>query len=53
MEQFFQSILELGDRCQVIIGITIKDLDTKSVIEKLDNKKYHMISISGKAFQAQ
>lgn len=51
MEQFFKSIIEYGSTCQVLIGITIKDSDTKSAIAKLENDTYNIISIGTKAFK--
>lgn len=51
MDQFLESIIELGNKCQVIVGITIKDSDTKRTIEKLDNKVYNLVTVKNKAFQ--
>lgn len=50
MGQFFDSIIEFGGVCQVIIGITIKDSDTKAAIDKLDSNKYRITKIEHKAF---
>lgn len=36
---------------QIIVGITIKDSDTRKEIEKLPNESYHLIEIANKAFQ--
>ncbi len=51
MEKFFESILQLGTGCQTIIGITVKDIDTKNTIEKLDKGTYHIVNVKNKAFQ--
>lgn len=51
MEQFFDSIINFKGVCQVIIGITIKDSDTKAAIEKLDSSVYKIIKIGQKAFK--
>lgn len=51
MEQFFKSIIEYEDTCQVLIGITIKDSDTKSAIAKLEDNTYKIIDIHQKAFK--
>ncbi|MFR1888367.1 MAG: hypothetical protein ACLSX0_01185 [Anaerostipes caccae] len=50
LKSFIDSILLLKEKSQVILGITIKDQDTKEVIENLDPKNYHMIEIKTKAF---
>ena len=51
MEEFFNSLLDLGEKSQIIVGITVKDTDTKSEIEKLPTELYHIIPIASKAFQ--
>lgn len=51
MKSFFESILELTDSCQVVMGITLKDSDTKRVIAELPEGKYKQINIPNKAFQ--
>lgn len=51
MEEFFNSLLDLGKTTQIIVGITVKDTDTKSEIEKLPTELYHIIPIANKAFQ--
>lgn len=51
MQNFFNSILKLGNNCQIIIGITIKDIDTKKTIEGLGKDKYNLIKVKNKAFQ--
>ncbi len=51
MEQFFNSIINLGKICQTIIGITIKDSDTKHAIEKLPKDSYGIIQVQNKAFR--
>jgi hypothetical protein len=50
MEQFFKSILQFNGKCQVFIAITIKDSDTRNIINNLDSNKYKIINISSKAF---
>lgn len=52
MVHFFETILAFGDRGQVIIGITVKDRETKAAIKKLDADKYNIIDVGEKAFQA-
>lgn len=51
MKSFFESILELTDKCQVVMGITLKDRDTKQVIDKLPKGKFKCIDVPNKAFQ--
>lgn len=51
MQSFFKSILELTDNCQVIMGITVKDSDTKHIISELPEGRYKQINIPNKAFQ--
>ena len=36
---------------EIIVGITVKDTDTKSEIKKLPIELYHIIPIPNKAFQ--
>ena len=47
---FFDSILNLGDNCQVIIGITINNADIRKVISEIDGDKCVVINIGEKAF---
>lgn len=51
MKSFFENILELTDKCQVVMGITLKDSDTKQVIDKLPKGKFKCIDVPNKAFQ--
>ena len=51
MQKFFKSIIEVGNTAQIIVGITVKDTETKSEIEKLPSKKYRIIKVKNKAFQ--
>lgn len=51
MREFFNSIINLQDECQIIIGITIKDSDTKAIIDELNKEKYNLIKIEEKAFK--
>ena len=51
MKSFFENILELTDKCQVVMGITLKDRDTKQVIDKLPKGKFKCIDVPNKAFQ--
>lgn len=51
MKSFFENILELTDKCQVIMGITLKDRDIKQVIDKLPEGKFKCIDVPNKAFQ--
>lgn len=51
MENFFNSIIAMDQKHQTIVGITIKDSDTKSMIEKLPKGKYKLIPVRNKAFQ--
>lgn len=47
---FFDSILKLGDACQVIIGITINNVDIRSVISEIEGEDCNLINIGEKAF---
>lgn len=47
---FFDSILKLSDRCQVIIGITINNADIRKVISEIEDDKCNLINIGEKAF---
>ena len=50
MKAFFDSILKLKGSCQVIIGLTLKDSDTKKVIEELPKDQCLQHIINHKAF---
>ena len=47
---FFDSILNLGDNCQVIIGITINNADIREVISEIGEEKCNVVNIGEKAF---
>lgn len=47
---FFNNIIALGERCQVIAGITVNNADIKSVISNMDANSYKYIHIGEKAF---
>lgn len=47
---FFDSILNLGDNCQVIIGITINNADIQEVISEIGEEKCNVVNIGEKAF---
>lgn len=51
MEEFFKSLLNFGKTSQIIVGITVKDTDTKLEIQKLPKELYHIIQVKNKAFQ--
>lgn len=51
MSSFFESILNLGNACQTIVGITIKDSDTKATLEEIEDKSYKLIMVQNKALQ--
>lgn len=51
MDMFFDSILRLNKGCQTIVGITVKDRDTKSMLENLEKDSYKLILVKNKAFQ--
>lgn len=50
LQKFFDSIIALKGKCQVILGITVRDRDTELAISKLEDNDYHMIHIGNKAF---
>lgn len=50
MEKFFDSIIKLENKCQIIVGITIKDSDTKSILGNLPKDMYKLIPVKNKAF---
>lgn len=47
---FFKSIIALGNKCQVIVGITVNNADIKNIITNLEPKMYKYIHIGEKAF---
>ena len=49
-EAFINSILELGEDSQVIVGITINNSDIRKTIESIGKEKYTFIHIGEKAF---
>ena len=51
MKNFFESIVELGKNCQTIVGITVKDSDTKEILANLKKDAYRLIDVKNKAFQ--
>ena len=51
MSSFFKSILDLGKECQTIVGITVKDSDTKTIFDKIEDKSCKLIKVQNKAFQ--
>ncbi|SMF90950.1 hypothetical protein SAMN05661091_5299 [Paenibacillus uliginis N3/975] len=50
MEKFFDYIIKLKNS-QVIVGITVKDSDTRQAISKLPAEKYNLIRVPNKAFR--
>ena len=46
----FDSILKLGEECQVLIGITINNVDIRKVISEIEGDKCNLINIGEKAF---
>lgn len=48
---FFDSILNLGDNCQVIIGITINNADIREVISEIGEENCNVVNIGEKAFE--
>lgn len=51
LQSFFESVLKLTDNCQVIMGLTLKDTDTKRIIKNLPEEKHKRIDVPSKAFQ--
>lgn len=51
MKRFFSSLITFTERSQTIVGITIKDTDTKNVISNLPSDSYRLITVPNKAFQ--
>lgn len=51
MKEFLDNIIEFDDNCQVLVAITLKDGDTKDVINGLQDEKRHLITVPNKAFQ--
>lgn len=51
MQAFFASILRQSDMCQVIMGITLKDSETKKVIQDIPEGKYTQVNVPYKAFR--
>ena len=50
-EAFINSILELGEDSQVIVGITINNTDIRKTIESIGKEKFTYINIGEKAFK--
>lgn len=48
---FFDSIISIGDKCQVIIGMTINNSEIRKVISEIDMPNCTVVHISNKAFQ--
>jgi len=49
MKNFFQTIVSFEFDCQVIIGITMKDEETRKIISDLDEDDYRLILLEDKA----
>ncbi len=49
-EAFFRSIIAIGKKCQVIVGITVNNAEIKEVISNLAPDDYKYIHIGEKAF---
>ncbi|MHC1761581.1 MAG: hypothetical protein AB9917_19110 [Negativicutes bacterium] len=50
VNSLFNSVVELGDECQVIIGITLNSDELPNIIGKLQKNTYHKITVDEKAF---
>ncbi|OME78662.1 hypothetical protein BK120_23265 [Paenibacillus sp. FSL A5-0031] len=50
VEKFFNHIIKLKN-CQVIIGMTIRDSDTRQAINKLPSNSFNLIKVPYKAFK--
>lgn len=48
---FFNSIIEIKNMCQVIVGITVKGSDTEKAIEQLSVENHHMIEIHNQSIR--
>lgn len=51
MKAFFSKVIQIAEQSQIIIGITLKDSDTRQAIDALPEDKYTRINIPNKAFQ--
>lgn len=51
VKAFFTSVLKLENKCQIIMGITLKDAETKNAINSLSSDKYQQINVQNKAFR--
>lgn len=49
--KFFRSLIEYNDKCQVIVGLTLKDQETLKTINSLPEDKYYLIHVPNKAFK--
>ncbi|WP_299095536.1 hypothetical protein [uncultured Metabacillus sp.] len=51
MKNFFKNIIDSQEKCQVIIGITIKDEETRKTIKSLDKDNSKIIMLDEKAIK--
>ena len=51
MEAFFSKVIQISEQSQIIIGITLKDSDTRQAVDALPDDKYTRINVPNKAFQ--
>lgn len=51
MKNFISSVVELGKNCQIITAITLNSQELITIIDELEVKKYHRITIPEKAFK--
>ena len=51
MKSFIDSVVTLGNDCQVIVAITLNSKELVNIIEGLKEGTYNQVSISEKAFK--
>lgn len=51
MDSFINSAVRLGKNCQIITAITLNSKELVGIIDGLDSKDYHKITIHDKAFK--
>ncbi|MFD2046610.1 hypothetical protein ACFSTA_20325 [Ornithinibacillus salinisoli] len=51
MKEFFNSIIKLQGYHQIVVGMTVKDSDTRQAINDLSVKSFNLIKVPNKAFR--
>ena len=51
MKSFINSVVELGEKCQIVMAITLNSNELVSIINELKQETYNKSDLVGKAFK--